>query len=666
MLHFRGCSATISDTTLANSSIGGLSVSDAHIAIADSKFVENNPRLKKYPSLRRNMLCNANRSLHVSSLKGGDGSQNDSSLWVLNSGCILSGIPSARLSPLFVPSLFSVTSSSSANQTTLIFTGFLLLPCNLTFQLISKVGNLEMTQNEEFSQDGYVSENEVHAMIDSSFLNNAGDEAEVSVRILFGSTDSPSQTEASILKNKTDSKIDDEAKVAKGANGSTPSLSLIIIVLFAVLFLIVLVVSIAFIVRWRKQKKRTEELELIVEDTVKKDPKLIEMVTMEMSPEEQWRKAEREVEKKNNERIEKRVYAKSLGHSESSEHLLSESCSTEYILGKDSDKIPDWALEKVEEEEIRKQTPSPSISSTSSTSTTDSDSTLVRSESLCPTTSSMSNLVDAMACSSPHEKLIVDLRDSLFMQVRGRNKTNEMPISSLEEREVTATQILFWVANGALHSFDEMENPLSSLANLSQHIVLFSEHMVICIVMHSDFLLSDDSDSSSISSSTVVTSASDDDDDDSDSLPSSAFEDEDDFRKECLRWKAPELLTNKKMGATKESVSFSIGIMLWECLTLQIPFGEYDPETAGQKIINVERMCLNSIHQSSLAAVATKCVASQWRDRPGLDQLKREFIQHFPPGAAILTMSDAVACAPASRCASGYETNGTLDACLGN
>ncbi|KAH7825578.1 uncharacterized protein MONOS_13336 [Monocercomonoides exilis] len=445
MLHFRGCSATMSDTTLANSSIGGLSVSDAHIAIADSKFVENNPKLKKYPSLRRNMLCNDNGSLHISSLKGGDGSQNDSSLWVLNSGCILSGIPSARLSPLFVPSLFSVTSSSSANQTTLIFTGFLLLPCNLTFQLISKVGNLEMTENEEFSQDGYVSENEVHAMIDSSFLNNAGDEAEVSVRILFGSTDAPSQTEASILKNKTDSKVDDEAKVAKGANGSTPSLSLIIIVLFAVLFLIVPIVAIAFIVRWKKQKRRTEELELIVEDTVKKDPKVFEMVTMEMSPEEQWRRAEKEAEKKNEERIKKRVNAKSLGHSESSEHLLPESGSTEYILGKDSDKIPDWMLEKVdekeeEEEETRKQTPSPSISSTL---TTDSDSTFDRSESLCPTTSSMSNLVDAIACSSPHEKLIVDLRDSLFMLLHGRNEKKEMAIGSLQEREQTASQILF-------------------------------------------------------------------------------------------------------------------------------------------------------------------------------------------------------------------------------
>ncbi|KAH7825105.1 putative Protein tyrosine and serine/threonine kinase [Monocercomonoides exilis] len=366
------------------------------------------------------------------------------------------------------------------------------------------------------------------------------------------------------------------------------------------------------------------------------------MVTMEMSPEEQWRRAEREAEKKNEERIKKRIYdTKSLGHSESSEHLLSESGSTEYILGRDSDKIPEWALEKEEEEEIRKRTPSPSISSTSTTSTTDSDSTFVRMEDMCPTTSSMSNLVDAMACSSPHEKLIVDLRDSLFMLLHGRNEKKEMAIGTLQEREQTAAQILFWVANLALHSFDEMENKLQSLSSLSPHIVLFSEHMVICIVMHSDLLSDDDTDSSSISSSTVVTSASDDDDD-SDSLPSSAFEDEDDYKKECLRWMAPELLINKKMGATKKSVVFSIGMMLWECLTLEIPFGEYPAEVAGQKIANGERPTVQSLDECSSKEAICKCWQGETNERMSLVDLKREFVQRFPPGTVIMTISDAI------------------------
>ncbi|KAH7822334.1 uncharacterized protein MONOS_12366 [Monocercomonoides exilis] len=348
------------------------------------------------------------------------------------------------------------------------------------------------------------------------------------------------------------------------------------------------------------------------------------MTEKQTSPKSQRRKVYREALKKNKDRTMKRIYEKSLGHSESSEHLLSESGSTEYILGRDSDKIHEWMLEKVDEkeedeEETRKRSPSPSISSTS---TTDSDSTFVRTESLCPTTSSMSNLVDAMACSSPHEKLIVDLRDSLFMLLHGRNEKKEMAIGTLQEREQTAAQIMFWVANLALHSFDEMENGLSSLSTLSPHIVLFSEHMVICIVMHSDFSSDDSSDSSSISSSTIVTSASDD----SDSLPSSAFEDEDDFKKECLRWKAPELQVNKKMGATKKSVVFSIGMMLWECLTLNIPFGEYEVEVAGQKIVNGGRMDKTYESRFSLSRLVLVSFFFEWSESRHAE-VKRNHIQ---------------------------------------
>ncbi|KAH7828263.1 uncharacterized protein MONOS_8114 [Monocercomonoides exilis] len=230
------------------------------------------------------------------------------------------------------------------------------------------------------------------------------------------------------------------------------------------------------------------------------------------------------------------------------------------------------------------------------------DSTFVRGEDLCPTTSSMLNLVDAMVCSSPHEKLIVDLRDSLFMLLHGLNKTKEMAIGTLKEREQTAAQVLFWVANLALHSFDEMESPLQSLSNLSPHIVLFSEHMVICIVMHSDLLSDDDSDSSSISSSTVVTSASDDE---SDSLPSSVFEDEEEFKNECLLWKAPELVMNKKMDATKESVAFSIGMMLWECLTLQIQFGENEVNMKRKKIATRKRQKISETCLKLLEVVSS-------------------------------------------------------------
>ncbi|KAH7817645.1 putative Protein tyrosine and serine/threonine kinase [Monocercomonoides exilis] len=502
------------------------------------------------------------------------------------------------------------------------------------------MGEEKEIEKHDFDTNGFISEREVEGSVAKDLISSCGDEIEVSVHILFGNSSSPSSTNSFVLKNRSEPQSKGDERIVESGNEGK-SIWPIIVIILVVILLIVLIVSIIFIVRWKKIKNEAEDLREIVNDNIRKDPKAFEMVTMEMSPEEQWRRAEREAEKKNDERIKKRANEKSLGHSESSEHLLSESGSTEYILGRDSDKIPDWELEKLEDEEedmSRKRTPSPSISSTS---TTDTDSTFVRSESLCPTTSSMSNLVDAMACSSPHEKLIVDLRDSLFMLLHGRNEKKEMAIGTLEEREITAAQILFWVVNGALHSFEECEVPLQSLSNLSPHIVLFSEHMVFCVAMHSD-CSSSDSDSSSISSLTIATSASDDDDDeDDDSLPSSAFEEDDVFKKECLRWKAPELLMNRKMGASKKSVVFSIGMMLWECLTLEIPFGEYEAETAGQKIVNGERPRKED-EQSSLEDVVKGCLLAEPSERPSLMSLKREFFQRFPAGTAMITMSDAI------------------------
>ncbi|KAH7824916.1 putative Protein tyrosine and serine/threonine kinase [Monocercomonoides exilis] len=625
-------------STITNSPEGGITMRGGNVNIEKGEFLNNNPSIEGYPSLRRNIICSDSGTLNVLSLKGGDGLKDNTSLWMLNDGCSFEGIVSERDSSFFIPILENVETKEETDRMKLTFKGMLLVPCNLSYSVVKRKGEEKEIEKHDFDSNGFLSEKEVEGSVGKDLLSSCGNEIEVSVCILFGNAESPSSTEPFVVKNRSEiEQKGDERNVEGRKEGK--SIWPIIVIIVCIACVILLVVIIILAVRWRRAKNENKDLREIVNDNIKKDPKAFEMVTMEMSPEEQWRRAEKEAEKKNEERIKKRVYAKSLGHSESSEHLLSESGSTEYILGRDSDKIPQWMLEKDEEEEIRKRTPSPSISSTSTTDASDTDTTFVRSECLCPTTSSMSNLVDAMACSSPHEKLIVDLRDSLFMLLHGRNEKKEMAIGNLKEREMTGVQILFWVANGALHSLEDEEDELPSLPNLSPHIVLFSEHMVICIVMHSDFLSDDDSDSSSISSSTVVTSASDDSED---SLPSSAFEDEDDYKKECLRWMAPELLMNRKMGATKKSVVFSIGMMLWECLTLQIPFGDYDAAVAGDKIVNGERPTVQSLGECSLKEAICKCWQGEPNERMSLVDLKREFVQRFPPGALIMTISDAV------------------------
>ncbi|KAH7830107.1 putative Protein tyrosine and serine/threonine kinase [Monocercomonoides exilis] len=646
VVDFNNTSAHVRYTTIGNASSGGSTT------IKKGEFTGNGASIAEYRSARRNIACSGNGTLNVVSLKGGDGVKDNTSLWILDGGCALSGIAGERESPFFLPTLNSVVVEEEAGggkeKTMLTFKGTLLLPCNLLFRIVVARNDPELVETYQFLEDGYVNESTATGLTFSSSILKAPEESSVECFVLFGNPKKLSATNRIVLKNRSVLELKGDGNLVEDGKEGQSSWALIAIIM-AIVLLIVLIIAIAFIVRWRKQKRRTEELEVIVNDNIRKDPKAFEMVTMEMSPEAQWRRAEEEAEKKNEERIKKRVYEKSLGHSESSEHLLSESGSTEYILGQDSDKIPKWMLEKVdekeEEEEVRKRSPSPSISSTSTTDTSDTESTFVRGEDLCPTTSSMSNLVDAMACSSPHEKLIVDLRDSLFMLLHGRNEKKEMVIGTLQQREQTAAQILFWVANGSLHSFDEMEVPLQSLDNVSPHIVLFSEHMVITIAMHSD--CSTDSDSSSISSSSTIITSSSDISVKSERFtksppPSSAFEDEDDFKKECLRWMAPELLNGAKKHATKKTVAFSIGMMLWECLTLIIPFGEYEAAIAGEKIVNGERPRMGVGCSAEMEEVMEKCLSQQKNDRPTLILLKREFIQRFPKGATIVTVTDAI------------------------
>ncbi|KAH7827323.1 uncharacterized protein MONOS_15705 [Monocercomonoides exilis] len=661
LVHMENSNLQAKEIMIENSSKGGISIKGGKTFIEMGMLANNNPFIEKYPSLRRNIICSGGAALTISSLKGGDGVMPNSSLWILNDECTLDGIAGERESSFFIPKLDSVlvVGSEAYEYYIIRFKGTLLLPCGLSFRLTYTTGDEELIEKYDFNEDGFISEGEVEGVIHNSNLTTVFAETEVRVSILFGNPSFPSRTESFILKNRSESKQKiDEKSVESGKEEK--SMWPIVVIVLIVILIAVFVGLVIFIVRWRKSKEETKKYKEILDDNINKDPKAFEMVSMEMSPENQWRRAEREAEKKIEGKTMKRVYGKKMVHSESSEHLLSEGGSTENILEHDSDKNAEWEMDDVDdEEEIQKRSPSPSISSTSTTDTSDTESTFVQGEDLCPTTSSMSNLVDAMACSSPHEKLIVDLRDSLFMLFHGRNEKKEMAIGSLQEREMTAAQILFWVANGALHPFEDEEDELPSLSNLSPHIVLFSEHMVICIALHSD--CSSDSDSSSISStSTIVTSSSDyltiNKNSRGSPPPSSAFEDDDDNLKECLRWKAPELQINKKKRATKESVAFSIGMMLWECLTLQIPFGEYEAGIAGDKITKGERPKLEVVQCSAFYSLVKNCVSQSPSARPSLFQLKKDFIAHFPPDAAVLTVTDAIGFENATDDTDGSDT----------
>ncbi|KAH7825359.1 uncharacterized protein MONOS_555 [Monocercomonoides exilis] len=240
---------------------------------------------------------------------------------MLDSKYTIAGKPHKKQSPFFIPTLYSAqdVNDETKSEFAIRFQGELLLHCNLSFLLATTIGTEALLHRFELEAKGLVSEKEAFGKMQGSIFREAPAEADVT--------------------NKSEPKANGDDKVVEGGK-EVKSYWLLIVIIMAFILLIILVIAVVLAVRWRKVKNEAKDLREIVNDTVKKDPKLIEMVTMEMSPEEQWRRAEREAEKKNDERMKKRIYDTNMQHSESSEHLLSESGSTEYILGKDSDKIP--------------------------------------------------------------------------------------------------------------------------------------------------------------------------------------------------------------------------------------------------------------------------------------------------------------------------------------
>ncbi|KAH7815185.1 uncharacterized protein MONOS_8755 [Monocercomonoides exilis] len=318
VVDFGNTSAHVRYTTIGNASSGGMTIYGGNTTIQKGEFTGNGASITEYRSARRNIACSGNGTLNVVSLKGGDGVKDNTSLWILDGGCALSGIAGERESPFFLPTLDSVAVEEEAGggkeKAMLTFKGTLLLPCNLLFRIVVARNDSELVETYQFHQEGYINESTAIGLISSSTISKASEESSVECFVLFGKPEKPCSTNHIVLKNRSEIESKgDERIVESGKEGKSSSALIVIVIIMGIILIIVLVVSFVLAVRWRKAKEETKDLREIVNDTVKKDPKAFEMVTMEMSPEEQWRRAEREAEKKNEEKIKKRVYEKKFG-----------------------------------------------------------------------------------------------------------------------------------------------------------------------------------------------------------------------------------------------------------------------------------------------------------------------------------------------------------------
>ncbi|KAH7820489.1 uncharacterized protein MONOS_336 [Monocercomonoides exilis] len=184
-------SAKFESVSFVSSISGGISVVEKSSAqLVNVKFLNNNPKQQKYPSLRHNIICqgtNSDTKIVIDSLQAGSDGTGDSDFWMVNDGCDITGegLPQ-KDSLFFVPTLKSATSPSfDGAKTTITFTGTKLIPCGLGFDVAQKTGEKIGTWTHVNGFTDSVSDTVAKADVDTKLVD-IGDADEVVVRLTFG------------------------------------------------------------------------------------------------------------------------------------------------------------------------------------------------------------------------------------------------------------------------------------------------------------------------------------------------------------------------------------------------------------------------------------------------------------------------------------------------
>ncbi|KAK2949911.1 hypothetical protein BLNAU_15140 [Blattamonas nauphoetae] len=91
--------------------------------------------------------------------------------------------------------------------------------------------------------------------------------------------------------------------------------------------------------------------------------------------------------------------------------------------------------------------------------------------------------------------------------------------------------------------------------------------------------------------------------------------------REGVRWEAPEVLEKKADVDVSRAAVFSLGLVLWEIETGDVPFGEYDALNARRQIVAGTRPKLESIPDSDLREIISSCFVMDPTQRPTLDTI---------------------------------------------
>jgi hypothetical protein len=90
---------------------------------------------------------------------------------------------------------------------------------------------------------------------------------------------------------------------------------------------------------------------------------------------------------------------------------------------------------------------------------------------------------------------------------------------------------------------------------------------------------------------------------------------------ELDRWRAPELLSGETEGPTEKSLVYTIGVMMWELMTTEVPFGSIEDANVKAQVGSKEEE-LPVTGSGALWRVVKECVRAEEYERPTLAELQ--------------------------------------------
>ncbi|KAK2960823.1 hypothetical protein BLNAU_4220 [Blattamonas nauphoetae] len=274
IIQIADCTTSITNTQLTHLVFGAVNMKGGDLTIQTTTFSDNSPSNSSFPSASRNIHCSENGKIEIVSQNGGDGTKDHPSGWISSEDCVLSGRDSTPKTPLFIPTLDASKSTSTRDKKTktIKFTiiGTMLIPCGLLAEVFEWNADTQTEGTKtivELNENTNLwTEEQIDGIIDETKdLLNLSETSDWRLRLVFGDE---VRTDTSIVLRTVAS--DRKALFGQAVKWMIP---LIVAVVLIAMFLVILLV--VLLRRRKKGKQKQSELKEIdefVEEMKIEDP----------------------------------------------------------------------------------------------------------------------------------------------------------------------------------------------------------------------------------------------------------------------------------------------------------------------------------------------------------------------------------------------------------